>query len=76
MSQDSTCPVREKFAQDLLGTIIEGDQVEKITGYRISGEVRSVFSMRDGSIRYAVEIQAQGGGSFIHIYNGTQLRKL
>lgn len=54
-----------------------GDKVYKHTGdYRIEGEVRGVFTLRNGAVRYAVEIEASGGGSFIHIYSGKNLRLL
>lgn len=53
-----------------------GDWIEKATGYRIFGEIRSVFAMRDSGRRYAVEIAAAGGGSFVHIYGRRQLRRL
>lgn len=46
-----------------------GDKVIKVTGdYRIGGEVRSVFTMANGAVRYVVEHKAEGGGSFLHIY--------
>lgn len=51
-----------------------GDHVVKVTGdYRISGEVRSVFSMVNGSIRIVVEHKAEGGGSFLHVYGEANL---
>lgn len=46
-----------------------GDTVLKHTGeYNIQGEVRSVFTKKDGAVRLVVEHQAEGGGSFLHIY--------
>jgi len=53
-----------------------GDRVKKITGYCITGEVRGLFTMADGSPRVVVEIAAEGGGSFNHIYNHKQLEKV
>lgn len=51
-----------------------GDKVTKCTGdYRISGEVRSVFTMANGAVRYVVEHKAEGGGSFLHIYGAHNL---
>lgn len=54
-----------------------GEHVEKHTGdYRIKGEVRAIFTTAAGSVRYVVEHKAEGGGSFLHIYNVSQLRKV
>lgn len=55
-----------------------GDQVEKFTGdYRARGEVRGIFVMKKGALRYVVEHEvADGGGSFCHIYSEGQLRLL
>ncbi|MNE51252.1 hypothetical protein D3C81_365190 [compost metagenome] len=51
-----------------------GDKVKKVTGeYHISGEVRSVFTKADGATRLVVEHNAEGGGSFLHIYGPTNL---
>lgn len=53
-----------------------GEQVEKHTGdYTAGGEVRAVFAMKNGAIRFVVEHQAEGGGSFCHIYSEKNLRK-
>jgi hypothetical protein len=52
-----------------------GDLVEKHTGdYRAKGEVRGVFTMSNGGLRYVVEHKAEGGGSFCHIYSAQNLR--
>lgn len=54
-----------------------GEQVEKYTGdYTARGEVRAVFAMKNGAIRFVVEHQAEGGGSFCHIYSEKNLRKV
>lgn len=54
-----------------------GDQVEKHTGdYHAKGEVRGIFAMKNGAIRYVVEHPAEGGGSFCHIYSEKNLRKV
>ena len=54
-----------------------GDQVEKHTGdYRAKGEVRGIFAVKNGAIRYVVEHRAEGGGSFCHIYSEKNLRKV
>lgn len=51
-----------------------GDKVIKVTGdYRISGEVRAVFTMANGAIRICVEHKAEGGGSFLHVYGEANL---
>lgn len=51
-----------------------GDRVLKVTGdYHIYGEVRSIFTKADGSERLVVEHKAEGGGSFLHIYNASNL---
>lgn len=52
------------------------DRVRKVTGeYNISGEVRSVFTKANGQIRLVVEHNAEGGGSFLHIYGPDNLIK-
>ena len=52
-----------------------GDRVEKLTGeYTALGVVRGVFTMSRGALRYCVEHQAEGGGSFVHIYSEANLR--
>lgn len=54
-----------------------GDRVEKFTGdYSAFGEVRAVFTLDNGSLRYVVEHKAEGGGSFCHIYSEKNLRKI
>ena len=53
-----------------------GDRVLKVTGdYRIYGEVRAVFTKKNNETRIVVEHNAEGGGSFLHIYNPNNLRK-
>lgn len=52
-----------------------GQTVEKFTGdYAAKGEVRGIFTMTSGAVRYAVEHKAEGGGSFCHIYSARNLR--
>lgn len=54
-----------------------GDKVEKFSGdYRALGEVRGIFTLSNGAVRYCVEHQADGGGSFVHIYSAKNLRKV
>jgi hypothetical protein len=56
---------------------VVGQEVEKFTGdYKARGVVRSVFTMLNGAVRYVVEHMAEGGGSFLHIYSGKNLRPL
>lgn len=50
-----------------------GDIVLKVKGYRVAGEVRAVFTNRAGDVRYAVEVEAEGGTTFFMIYSGDQL---
>ena len=53
-----------------------GDQVEKYTGdYRARGEIRGIFTMKNGAVRYVVEHKAEGG-SFCHIYSENNLRRV
>lgn len=70
----------QMFGRAALGQSISfsvGDQVEKHTGdYRAKGEVRGIFAMTNGAIRYVVEHPAEGGGSFCHIYSEKNLRKV
>jgi len=48
---------------------------DKFTGdYHIFGEVRGVFTMASGAVRYAVEHKAEGGGSFLHVYSEANLQ--
>lgn len=62
---------------DSLTDFAVGDKVKKVTGeYHISGEVRSVFTKADGAVRLVVEHNAEGGGSFLHIYGPANLIKL
>ena len=50
------------------------DLVNKFTGdYHIKGIVRSVFTKCNGETRLVVEHQAEGGGSFLHIYGPNNL---
>lgn len=54
-----------------------GDHVLKHTGdYQIKGEVRGIIIKKNGEFRYVVEHTAEGGGSFLHIYSATNLRKV
>ena len=60
-----------------MGEFKIGDRVEKHTGdYRAKGEIRGVFTMSSGAVRYVVEHKAEGGGSFCHIYSAANLRAL
>ena len=54
------------------------DQVEKYTGdYQAPGVVVAVFTVvPEGPWRYVVRHEAQGGGSFCHIYSGANLRPI
>lgn len=54
-----------------------GQRVKKVTGeYHITGEVRSIFTKADGVVRLVVEHQAEGGGSFLHVYGPNNLEAL
>jgi len=56
---------------------VVGDKVRKVTGeYRINGEVRAVFTKADGTVRLVVEHNAEGGGSFLHIYSEANLEMI
>jgi hypothetical protein len=60
-----------------MGEFKIGDRVEKHTGdYRAKGEIRGIFTMSNGAVRYVVEHKAEGGGSFCHIYSAANLRAL
>lgn len=54
-----------------------GQRVKKVTGdYRITGTIRSIFLTGSKHIRLVVEHQAEGGGSFLHIYSPKNLAPL
>lgn len=79
---------RKHAIEEMLGTTIAAagicktafqfrEQVEKYTGdYRAKGEVRGIFPMKNGAIRFVVEHPAEGGGSFCHIYSEKNLRRV
>ena len=77
---------RQEVIDELRGTCVAviphppfkvGDPVEKHTGdYHAKGEVRGIFAMNNGAIRYVVEHPASGGGSFCHIYSEKNLRRV
>lgn len=52
------------------------DYVKKVTGeYHVSGYIVAVFRTRTTrALRYVVEIRAEGGGSFLHIYASSNLQ--
>ncbi len=84
----SLTPEFKAYIWDLLGRtlgtasppsqpdFVVGELVQKVGTYTIKGEVRSVFTMADGQVRYVVEHRAEGGGSFCHIYGAQNLRPL
>lgn len=49
-----------------------GNLVYKPKGYPFPGEVRSVFTTKDGQVRYVVESLLLTG--MLHIFNGEQLK--
>ncbi len=52
-----------------------GDKVLKFTGdYQWRGEVRAVFTTKNGSLRYVVEHKADVGG-VLHIYSPSNLKR-
>lgn len=52
-----------------------GTRVKKVTGdYQIEGTVVGHAEMLNGKLRYVVEHEATGGGSFLHIYADANLR--
>lgn len=77
---------RKHAIEEMLGTNVAvipkpafqfEEQVEKCTGdYTARGEVRGIFPMKNGVIRFVVEHQAEGGGSFCHIYSEKNLRRV
>jgi hypothetical protein len=77
---------RKHAIEEMLGTNVAvlpkpafqlREKVEKWTGdYRAKGEVRGIFPMKNGAIRFVVEHQAEGGGSFCHIYSEKNLRRV
>lgn len=66
--------IREQHGIKPRNKLAVGQRVRKVTGeYRVSGEVRSVFTKADGTVRLVVEHTAEGGGSFLHIYGEANL---
>lgn len=48
-----------------------GDRVLKYTGdYQLEGEIRSIFTTKQGKVRYVVEHEP----GFLHIYSGNNIR--
>lgn len=62
-------------SRDPLQPLDIGDRVKKVTGdYHVTGYVVAVFRTRLLlKLRYVVEISAEGGGSFCHIYAPSNL---
>jgi hypothetical protein len=52
-----------------------GDVVEKISGYRWPGVVRSVFTTIAGETRIVVECTVPEVAGALHIYSPSQLRR-
>ena len=56
-----------------------GDKVEKSTGHKFQGEIRSVFHNKAGEKRYVVQFDAateeDNGYGLLHIFSGKQLRQ-
>lgn len=77
---------RKHAIEEMMGTNVAviprpafqiGEQVEKYSGdYRAKGEVRGIFAMKNDAIRFVVEHEAEGGGSFCHIYSEKNLRRV
>lgn len=53
---------------------VVGDQVQKVRGsYSFRGEIRSVFTNKDGDVRYVVEHSTERG--MLHIYSARDLTR-
>ena len=50
-----------------------GDLVEKASGYRYPGVVRSVYAKGDGELRYDVEADHPDFAGMLHIFSEAQL---
>lgn len=50
-----------------------GDTVEKVQGYMFPGEIVSLFTTTTGEERCVVELQAEGAGALLHIFNLGQI---
>lgn len=57
------------------GEIGVGADVEKVSGYRWPGEVRSVFTTRAGKVRFVVECTVPEVAGALHIYSGDQITR-
>lgn len=56
--------------------VVVGDRVEKVAGYKWPGIVVAVFNTLSGEKRYVVECTALEVAGALHIYSGSQLRKV
>ncbi len=52
-----------------------GDQIRKIKGYAWPGEVRAVFTNKEGETRVVVECTVPEVSGALHIFNPGQLNK-
>lgn len=50
-----------------------GDKVVKVSGYRYTGEIRSIIKKKDGSIRYVVESTSEDTEGMLHIFSRSQI---
>lgn len=50
-----------------------GDKVVKVSGYRYTGEIRSVIEKKDGNIRYVVESTSEDTEGMLHIFSRSQI---
>lgn len=53
-----------------------GDGVRKVKGYAFPGEIVSLFTTTTGEERCVVELQAEGAGALLHIFNLEQIEHL
>lgn len=57
-------------------TLLVGDRVEKVSGYRFPGEVVAIFVTRAGKYRIVVECTEPAVEGVLHIYSPEQVRRI
>lgn len=65
----------EEATEPVTTSFVEGDRVEKVSGYKWPGVVLCVFYTLKGEERIVVECTVPEVAGALHIYNPNQLKK-